>query len=291
MFSQSSRAPHTSDKSSSALYSAHRAAGARTENCLLHICGSRCCVSDNTLLNLLVHLSAVIPMKAPRVGRWVSALTIGVVCCLAASGPRLVRGGERESNVSSSGRLLASADGTTETCGSSPLKLSGADTSFKFKCQTGAKLVPAEASGNSGKTVEYTKVYQFTPSSTRSDPQCGGAEQTLASIVPRSSLVKGPEATAQLAGVQDVFTLKLGPAQEVDKHLCYICTPASDGGVISTAENQGKAACTVYVTVPRKDNPEGPTDKPSDSGSFSPSVFGWLTLILSGSAWEFMFHM
>ncbi|PHJ19221.1 hypothetical protein CSUI_006953, partial [Cystoisospora suis] len=135
-------------------------------------------------------------MRASRVGRWVSTLTIGVVCCLAASSPRLVRGGERKPNLPSSARLLASADGTTKTCDSSFLKLSGADTSFKFKCQAGAKLVPVEAAGNTGKSVDFTKVYQFTPSSTRSDPQCEAPEHNLASVVPGSSLVKGQRAKA-----------------------------------------------------------------------------------------------
>ncbi|PHJ17109.1 hypothetical protein CSUI_009073, partial [Cystoisospora suis] len=114
----------------------------------------------------------------------------------------------------------------------------------------------------------------------------------LNDLVPGSLLKKAEASTHESSIVlhqksgSPEFELTIGEAER-DTHLCYICRPAAQEGV-GPVDRDVQTACTVYVTVPQKQKP--PADGPSDSGSFSPSGFGWLTLSVTGCGLGLIFR-
>ncbi|PHJ19989.1 hypothetical protein CSUI_006179 [Cystoisospora suis] len=168
------------------------------------------------------------------------------------------------------------------------LSFEGSGKVFDFKCAAGATLLPPEAKGKQTSPSPLQKVYQFNPNKTRlegANPVCEN-ETTLESLVPGSVLLNVTEAGSDhhLRSSEPSFKLTVGEAQEENKHLCYICSGPVRGDV--KRQQQEQSNCTVYVTVPKTAPVPSPPsqDEHPDSGSFSPSMIGWLGLSVTGSA-------
>lgn len=173
----------------------------------------------------------------------------------------------------------------TQTCkqDSLALELKGASTSVQFQCPEGSKLAPVEkVTQEEREGLELGKVYEFGPSPARQLTCGSGGEKVLEQLVPGSRLEQvagaaGKEAVQQVQAASPVFKLTVGAAQDVEKHLCYVCTspPQRDRG-------SPTPACTIFVTVPGKEAPDQPSDEPSRS--FSLPVSSWLVLSVVGCA-------
>lgn len=175
--------------------------------------------------------------------------------------------------------------------------MSGAKTSITFKCPDTSKqiLAPVELgaeqhppAGPGAKQPTLDRAYLATAATGQGKAQTCDAQQvqTPETLAPGSQLTIAPDKKAALKGLaQDrgpendaknptAFTLRLGDRQDVDKHFCYTCNEAS-------LESRSEPPCTIFVTVPKKENPET-TNPPSESGSLSSSLFGWSALTVAG---------
>lgn len=233
--------------------------------------------------------------KVLRGNPWVTLLVkIGLLCLCPSSLGCVAQGGIAESR-----RLDAELDpnspaGGVQTCNNgATLELKGAGRDFQFKCDGALKLLPVEKeSGKAQQTpgqkpdeAALKKVYSLgTPAN--SAKSCGSEEADLGAVVPGSQLVVVTKNGRQQNGSPDnqtVFKLTLGEATTQERQFCYTCGPVPPPEPPPSESRTN--GCTVFVTVPAKQAQPGPEaqptpqpDRPSDSGSFQPSVFGWLIL-------------
>lgn len=235
--------------------------------------------------------------------------------CLSASGSSLLPV-ESTKPGEPTGDQSTGQGASIQVCRDGKLELAGTGQqgqAFQFRCLAGAKLSPVEDPAEARSTPDVTalkKVNVFNLAN--GQKACNTEGGALDVLVPGSALRVteiSKRLTDDLQVSNLVYTLTLGDAPAQEQHLCYICKAPAAGGHGRQSDSSAQQPCTIYVTVPAKqepdnsqrpdpkpdeqtgENPNSKPDNPSDSASPSLPVFGGLMLCVAGSVLELMVYL